>query len=228
MELVWPAARYADGYVDALERGWSPDTTRPEAGLEELRQIQVDRAGFLESLVDREAAGPPIPLPDGSFGERLPGFRKWMWDGEMCGSIGSVGNPERRNCLPTCSAISWYSVVPWKRRRGYATAALGLMLVDAAAEGLEFVEVTTDIDNVASQRVIVANRGDLVERFRRADAYGGSDGFGIGSGSLAPPEPSRSTGASAGFEPCLDSVNRPARSARQYGCARPSGEPHRR
>ena len=60
-----------------------------------------------------------------------------------------------------------YSVVPWKRRRGYATRALGLILSDAHAEGLEYVEITTDLDNIASQRVIEANGGLLVERFRK-------------------------------------------------------------
>ena len=28
MMLVWPAAGYLPGYVDALERGWSPDNVR--------------------------------------------------------------------------------------------------------------------------------------------------------------------------------------------------------
>ena len=35
-------------------------------------------------------------------------------------------------------------------------------LVDAAREGLERVEITTDLDNVGSQRVIEANGGELI------------------------------------------------------------------
>lgn len=70
-----------------------------------------------------------------------------------------------------------YSVVPWKRRRGYATAALGLMLQRAKDEGLEFVEITTDPENVASQRVILANGGVLVERFLKPSQYGGKEGL---------------------------------------------------
>jgi predicted acetyltransferase len=64
--------------------------------------------------------------------------------------------------------------VPWKRRNGYATRALALLLPDAAAEGLPYVELTTDLDNVASQAVIRANGGELVEEFRKPAVYGGA------------------------------------------------------
>jgi len=54
-----------------------------------------------------------------------------------------------------------YAVVPWKRRRGYATRALALILPVARAVGLRRVEITCDADNEASRRVILANRGVL-------------------------------------------------------------------
>jgi len=49
------------------------------------------------------------------------------------------------------------NVVPWKRRLGYATRALALFLPDVRPPGLRFVELTTDVDNVPSQRVIEAS-----------------------------------------------------------------------
>lgn len=70
-----------------------------------------------------------------------------------------------------------YSVVPWKQRRGYATQALALMLREARREGLAEVIVTTDPDNVASQRVIEANGGVGRERFTRPPAYGSTEGL---------------------------------------------------
>ena len=58
-----------------------------------------------------------------------------------------------------------FSVVPWKRRLGHATRALALLLPEARARGLGFVELTTEPENTASQRVIEKNGGRLVGRF---------------------------------------------------------------
>ena len=175
MELRWPDEEMLEGYADALRAGWSPDTIRPAAAGEELARIEQDAAAFVRSLVDREAAGPPIRLPDGSLARRLPGYRKWMWDGEFCGSIGFRWQPGTSDLPSHVLGHIGYSVVPWKRRRGHATRALGLVLVDAAVEGLDHVEITTDLDNVASQRVIIANGGELVGQFPRGAAYGCSE-----------------------------------------------------
>jgi hypothetical protein len=49
-----------------------------------------------------------------------------------------------------------FAVVCWKRRRSHATQALALMLPVAREVGLTRVEITTDTDNTASQRVIEA------------------------------------------------------------------------
>ncbi len=38
--------------------------------------------------------------------------------------------------------------------------------------GLPYVDLTTDVDNVASQKVITSNGGVLVERFTKPAAYG--------------------------------------------------------
>ena len=176
MELVRPALSYLPGYTDALRRGWSPDNVRGlVAAAEELEQIERDPRKFVEQLTDLEAKGAPISLPDGSQVPRLPGFRLWMWDGEFCGSIGlrwQVGTAQ----LPAyCLGHVGYSVVPWKERRGYATRALGLLLPLARELGLPHVDVTTDPDNLPSQRVILANGGALEGRFRMTEQYGGAE-----------------------------------------------------
>jgi predicted acetyltransferase len=173
MDLVWPAERYLASYVAALERGWSPDNARPEAAIrEQLAQIAQDPAGFLRGMVDREAKGPPVIMPDGSTVPRIPGYRKWMWDGEFCGSIGLRWQPGTSALPPHVLGHVGYAVVPWKRGRGYATRALKLLLPEAKAEGLDYVELTTDPDNVASQRVVTANGGVLVEGFVKSAQQG--------------------------------------------------------
>ncbi len=177
MELRWPSEVELPSYVDALERGWSPNTIDDRAGLVELEQIRRGPEAFLVSLVDRAAVGPPIPLPDGSTAQRLPGYRKWMWDGEFCGSIGLRWQPGTQELPPHVLGHVGYSVVPWKRRLGYATAAVRAMVPDAAAEGLRWIEITTDVDNVASQGVIEGAGGTLVERFAHAAEFGRGDGL---------------------------------------------------
>jgi predicted acetyltransferase len=172
LTLVVPSAGTLAGYVEALRRGWSPDNIRGEAATrEELEFIERDPQGFVESMVDREAQGAPIELPDGSKVPRLPGYRLWMWDGEFCGSIGLRWQPGTESLPPHVLGHIGYAVVPWKERRGYATRGLRLMLGKAADEGLSHVQITTDMDNIASQRVIEANGGLFVERFR-APQYG--------------------------------------------------------
>jgi predicted acetyltransferase len=52
---------------------------------------------------------------------------------------------------------------------------LQLLLPLARAEGLAYVELTTDADNIASQRVIEANGGEVIERFHKLAAYGGAE-----------------------------------------------------
>lgn len=178
MTLVWPSRELLPGYTAALERGWSPDHLRGAAAArEQLARIAADADGFLASLVDREAKGGPIVLKDGSTVPRLPGYHLWMWDGEFCGDINARWKPGTEALPPTCLGHIGYSVVPWKRRRGYATAALRDCLVVFSAEGLRYAEITTDPDNIASQRVIEANDGVLVEQFVRPASLGGTPGL---------------------------------------------------
>jgi predicted acetyltransferase len=109
-----------------------------------------------------------VALPDGSTVLRLPGYHKWMWDGEFCGVIGFRWQPGTTELPPTCLGHIGFSVVPWKRRKGYATAALASLLPDAREQGLAYVDLTADVGNVASQRVIAANGGTLVETIPQA------------------------------------------------------------
>jgi predicted acetyltransferase len=178
MRLVWPAREHLASYIAALERGWSPDNVRGEAAArEELTRIAMDPDAFLSSMVDREAIGSFITLLDGTRVPRIPGYRRWMWDGEFCGSIGLRWQRGTEALPPYCLGHIGYAVVPWKRQRGYATQALRDVLRDAAAEGLRYVELTTEPDNVVSQRVIEANGGVFVEAFTAPPGLGSKRGL---------------------------------------------------
>jgi predicted acetyltransferase len=178
VKLLKPSREHLSGYVRALQAGWTPDSVLgPDSAKKELTEIEENPDGFVRRQVDREAIGPPITLPDGSTVPRLPGYRLWIWDGEFCGAIGFRWKPGTSSLPTHVLGHIGYSVVPWKRGRGCATAALRLMLAHAMDEGLDYVEITTDPENVASQRVILANGGELIERFVKPPQYGARNGL---------------------------------------------------
>ena len=179
MEIVRPGPEHVPGYVDALQRGWSPDNVRGAAAAQEaLARIAADAAGFLALTDDPDARGPVVTLPDGTQHARIPGLTRWMWDEEgFAGSIGLRWMPAGAALPPHVLGHIGYTVVPWKRRRGYAARALAQMLPLARERGLAHVEITTDPDNLASQRVITANGGVLLESFDKGLAYGHQAGL---------------------------------------------------
>ena len=177
MDLVWPRIEYLESYAAALRTGWSPDNLRPEVALEELERIEADPQLFIAQQVDPEAKGPAVVLSDGTTVPRIPGYRRWMWDGEFCGSISFRWVPGTTELPPHCLGHIGYAVVPWKQRRGYATQALRLLLDDIRGSDMEFVEITTTVGNDASRHVIERNGGKLVETFRKPDVHGGSDSY---------------------------------------------------
>ena len=178
IELRWPGRAELPSYVAALEQGWSPNTMDEEAGRRQLVEIENDADRFLASLsMEPGSSGVPVQLPDGSVARRIPGYDRWIWDGEFCGRIGFRWQPGTEDLPPHVLGHVGYAVVPWKRRRGYASTALRLLLDDVAELGLRWIDVTTEPDNVASQRVIEKAGGRFVERFRYPSGYDRADGL---------------------------------------------------
>jgi len=161
LSLVAPSLERLAQYAAALEQGWSPNNLRDVSG-EQLAAIRADAAAFVASLNPR--AGGTVTLNDGRVVPRLPGPVFWIWDGEFCGSISFRHVPGTEELPPHVTGHIGYAIVPWKRRRGYATRALALLLPTVRAHGLKRAQITCDDDNVASYRVIEANGGVLAER----------------------------------------------------------------
>jgi len=173
IKLLRPTTALLPSYVSALEAGWSPDNVRQEAvALEHLRAIDLNAEAFVDGLDDPTASGGPIPLPDGSTITRLPSIVRWIWDGDVSGAIGFRWQAGTAELPPDVLGHIGFSVVPWKRGHGYARQALNLMLDEARRQGLSYVELTVDPENIASQRVIAACNGVLIERFKKTAAYG--------------------------------------------------------
>jgi RimJ/RimL family protein N-acetyltransferase len=201
--LVRPKAEHLPAYCSALQRGYSPNTVRGAAAAQdELRQIERDAAAFLAVMDDPQAKGPAVTQLDGTQRPRLPGFVRWIWlgpdpasaPGQSCpadaagrpgeGFAGSINlrwmfaNGSANAPLPPyVSGHVGYSVVPWQQKQGLATWALGALLPLARAQGLSRIELTTHAENLASQRVIQANGGRLLERYARDASQGGGEGL---------------------------------------------------
>ncbi len=174
IELVTPTLARLPFYVEALQRGWQPDHLRGQVATDEqLADIARDAPAFVARQTQTTVSG-FVSLPDGSQAPRIAGLQYWIWDGEFCGRIGFRWQPGTAALPPHVLGHVGYAVVPWKQRRGCATAALAQVLPHARALGLPWLELSTDPGNLASQKVITANGGVLFETFNRPAAYGGT------------------------------------------------------
>jgi predicted acetyltransferase len=155
VSLVEPTPEGLDAYERALAAGWSPDSER-DASLERLKALRRDRHGFLREIAGRE---PTLVLDDGRVVPRLPTRAFWISDGAFAGTINLRFQPGTEELPDYVSGHVGYTVVPWRRGRGYATRALALLLPVARSHGLPRVLLTCDPENTASRRVIEANGG---------------------------------------------------------------------
>ncbi|MGO4572176.1 GNAT family N-acetyltransferase [Microvirga sp. 2TAF3] len=152
--LIRPSLDWLPAYEHALAQGWSPNTDQ-DVSREQLEQLRRGPEQFLHDLYN----SPTIRLPDGREVPRLPAHDFWISDGEFCGRVGLRFQRGTEELPPTSLGHIGYAIVPWKRRRGYATQALRLILPVARTEGLSRVLITCDDDNEASRKVILANGG---------------------------------------------------------------------
>ena len=137
MVLVEPSLPHLDAYAAALRQGWSPSNVRDVTG-EQLAAIAADPAGFVAQFTVR---GGTVTLVDGRVVPALSRLVRWMWDGAFCGAINLRYVPGAEALPSHVLGHIGYAVVPWKRRRGFATAALRQMLPLAVVARLRHVDL---------------------------------------------------------------------------------------
>lgn len=178
MKIVRPDEVYLKSYKEALIQAISSGTAAYlEEAQRDLLEIETDPSSFLAKQDDPKALGGDVKLPDGSLVPRLPGITRWMWDGQACGSINFRWQAGSTELPPHCLGHIGYEVFSWKRNKGYASEALKQILPEAVKLGMPFVELTTNTDNLISQKVIEKNGGVLHEKFVKPASHGGTDGL---------------------------------------------------
>jgi len=164
MELIRLEEHHLPNFLTAI-RSVMKDQDLIHMELDKLHDEAIaDPERFIREQDDPLGLGADLEMPDGTFVKRLPSIVRHMWDGEICGRIGFRWSPGTHDLPPTCLGHIGYWILPHKRRKGYASKALAMMLDEARAQGLTYVDLTTDPDNFASQGVIQANGGVFVEQ----------------------------------------------------------------
>ena len=121
LRLIAPSLDKLAQYEAALAAGWSPDTERDVSG-EQLAALRRNPHAFLFDLTRQDGT---IVTASGREVRRLPSRVFWLDDGEFCGMI-NLRFLAGSDALPDyVSGHIGYAVVPWKRRRGYATRGSG-------------------------------------------------------------------------------------------------------
>lgn len=160
LTVLRPSVDLLPSFAEALRRGWWYDSRYPDGAHEALLQIDEAPHAYVARFDDNKRA------------DDVNTATRWLWDGEFCGWIDLRFQPGTPDLPPTCLGHIGYNVVPWKQRRGYATQALAQILPEARRLRLPYVEIVTTDENVASQRVILANGGAFVERFQKPQRHG--------------------------------------------------------
>ncbi len=160
VELRQPALADVAAYAAALERGWSSsnlaNTTQAE-----LAEIARDSAAFVARL---GGAGPVEPVRK---------VVRWVFAaGEFVGVVRFRFNADMSPLAPELPGHLGYSIVPWQRGRGHATAALGAMLPVAKELGLQELTAVTLPENGASAAVLRKNGAVCLGEKPAADGQG--------------------------------------------------------
>ena len=151
-------------------RGWSPDNVRLEEAAREELELDRRRSGGLRGLARRPRGqgADPSPCPTARR------CRACRATGAGCGTANSAarsafaGSPAPSALPPHCLGHIGYSRRALEARPRLRHARAGA----AAAGGAQgrastMSRLTTDPDNLPSQKVITANGGVLVKRFRK-------------------------------------------------------------
>jgi predicted acetyltransferase len=157
MDLVIPSLIYKKAYLEALQ-----ETLNEKKGtnLNKPRENQSFEE-FVQEFLDY-SKGKNLPE------DRVPATMFWIVDqDEVIGRLQI--RHELNDYLHNFGGHIGYYIKPSKRKMGYGKKALSQGLIEAKKLGLERVLITTDDENIGSQRIIEANGGVLENKVEQGE-----------------------------------------------------------
>ena len=174
MKLLRPSADNLHLYVSALKRELAEGFETFHNSQEILEAAEKNPEELIANYNDL-VGGRLITVDGGVERVALPSITRWAYDGEVCGTIQFRWTPSSVALPPYCMGHIGYQIFPWKRSMGYGKLQLELILQEIKGFDMPHVDLTTKLDNYASQNVIKANGGIFVNQFERATEYGGGE-----------------------------------------------------
>lgn len=149
LQLVQPSKKYKESFLQGLEEFQAEGNELSY----NLRQIKNDFEAFIQTFAENSVRDVPR-------NKRVPDSLFWLVDGEKF-----IGRISIRHCLnerlEELGGHIGYYIRPSERGKGYGKKALALALTEAKKLNINKVLITCDEDNIASQKVIMANGGVL-------------------------------------------------------------------
>jgi predicted acetyltransferase len=99
-------------------------------------------------------------------------MRYWIYDGSYCGDLNLRWQPGTSELPDYCDGHVGYSVVPWKRRYGLASAALIELSRIVPTLGLKWLDIAMGIDNTASRQVALSAGGKFSQEYVASEQGG--------------------------------------------------------
>ncbi|MGW2179567.1 GNAT family N-acetyltransferase [Streptomyces sp. NPDC001732] len=153
-ELIAPTALLHSAWTEARSE-WGPGLHEDGFGLEPSDEVGSP-AGFAAWVA--RLAGESAPAGTTEAGRPGCTYRWIVEDGRVLGGIALRHGPD--GFVPRFGHIG-YGIRPSARRRGLATWALGRMLDEARARGMDRLLIVCAADNLASARTIERHGGVL-------------------------------------------------------------------
>lgn len=171
--LQTPDLALLPGYLDALQRRWTPQGDDNESlASEMIQRILEDPEAFIRGLSNPHGGGAPVQLADGTLVPRLAHVRYWIWDGAYSGDVYLRWQPGTTGLPSYCDGHVGYAVVPWRRGRGLAARALLELTAVARGYGLGWLDIAMSSANTASIRTAEAAGAVFQEEFFSAEQGG--------------------------------------------------------